>query len=197
MYSGKFSFRVTLARRTLFASLPLILSLSVVCFNSSMLSHSGDRHVHRNDNQLDVIYRLILFQSFSILWLYDTILRKCLYFAVFYDLSCWQRDYNINCPGQFANTSRQATRQHFNPSYDVPPMWITFLLKTNERTFVYVTLITSRKGFNVARIRRVGREQRKTRKSKSYNKFVILDDCWRRVKNASKCEYRENFVTLQ
>lgn len=48
--------------------------------------------------------------------------------------------------GRFANTSRQAPRQHFNPPYDVPPTWITFLLKTNERTFVYVTLISSRKG---------------------------------------------------
>jgi len=67
-------------------------------------------------------------------------------------------------------------RLHFNPSYDVPPMWITFLLKTNERTFVHVTLITSRKGFNVARIRRVGREQRKTRKSKSHiiNLWILM-----------------------
>lgn len=50
--------------------------------------------------------------------------------------------------GQFANTSRQASRQCFNPPYDVPPTWITFLLKTNERTFVHVTLISSRKGIH-------------------------------------------------
>lgn len=46
--------------------------------------------------------------------------------------------------GRFANL-RQAPRQHFNPPYDVPLTWITFLLKTNERTFVHVTLISSRK----------------------------------------------------
>lgn len=40
---------------------------------------------------------------------------------------------------------RQASQRHLNFPYDVSLTQITFLLKTNERTFVQLTVISSRK----------------------------------------------------
>lgn len=114
----------------------------------SMLSHFGHRvsaYVRGNDNWFQYA-PCVAYSNLAITISPKFLFRRTLQTCERADSG----DYNI-CRRAIRKHFRQASQQHFNPPYDVPPTRITFLLKTNERTFVQVTLISSRKGIHHGR----------------------------------------------
>jgi len=113
-----------------------------------MLSHFGDRRVHRNDNQLDVIYRLIFF-FFNRSQSCDYTIRFC---ASVYISQCFMISHAdseiiiLTAPDDSQTLLVKLLDNILILHMTFHRCGLRFLLKTNERTFVHVTLITSRKG---------------------------------------------------